>query len=289
MELKKYKAFLAAVDLGSFTKAAERLGYTPSGITHMMNAFEDELGFPLFTRGKKGVTLTESGERLVPVLRELMQVEESFSQAVAEINGMYVGTLNIGSYSSIAVQWLPNIIKEFQRDYPQIRINLWEGTSQEVVALLEDRQVDLGLMSRREDMKFDWIPLRDDPMVAVLPPNHPLALARAYPLERCEHEDFIMPVRGEDYDVTDLLRRENLSPPIRFQTYENYSAISMIECGLGMSVMNELITLVHNGNVVRLPLREPRHIVLGIAMNDKKKLSPAARKFISYMKKALCK
>jgi len=286
MDLKKYKVFLTAVDLGSFTKAAARLDYTPSGVTHMMNALEDELGFQILTRGKNGVKPTENGARLAPVLRELLHLEEEFSQTVSEINGLNTGTITIGSYSSIAVHWLPWIIKNFQHDYPNIRIKLMEGIRQEVIAWLEERKIDLGFISYQPGMKFDWVPLRDDPMLAVLPVDHPLARENAYPLKSCETENFIMPACGYDYDVVELFRDAGLSPNIRYETFENYAALSMIECGLGMSIMNELITKGRVGNVVKIPLQPEKHISLGIAVPNTEKLSPAAKKFITYSEKA---
>lgn len=285
MDLKKYKVFLASADLGSFTKAAAQLDYTPSGVTHMMNALEEELGFQILTRGKNGVQLTENGKRLVPILRELLHLEEEFSQTVSEMNGLNSGTIRIGSYSSIAVHWLPKIIKSFQHDYPNIRIKLMEGIRQEVVSWLEEQKIDLGFMSYQPGMKFDWIPLRDDPMIAVLPLDHPLAKEKAYPLKNCESENFIMPACGSDFDVVELFRNAKISPKIRYETFENYAALSMIECGLGMSVMNELVTKGRICNVIKLPLEPEEHISLGIAVPNTDKLPPAAKKFIVYCEK----
>ena len=285
MDLKKYKVFLASADLGSFTKAAAQLDYTPSGVTHMMNALEEELGFQILTRGKSGVQLTENGKRLVPILRELLHLEEEFSQTVSEMNGLNSGTIRIGSYSSIAVHWLPKIIKSFQQDYPNIRIKLMEGIRQEVVSWLEEQKIDLGFMSYQPGRKFDWIPLRDDPMIAVLPLDHPLAKEKAYPLKNCESENFIMPACGSDFDVVELFCNAKISPKIRYETFENYAALSMIECGLGMSVMNELVTKGRICNVVKLPLEPEEYISLGIAVPNTDKLPPAAKKFIAYCEK----
>ncbi len=287
MDLNKYKVLLTAADLGSFTQAAKRCGYTPSGVTHLMNALENEIGFPLFVRTKNGVRLTENGARLAPLLRELLRLEEDVTQTVSEIKGLNAGSITIGSYSSVAVHWLPGIIRAFQQDYPNIRINMMEGIRQEVVAWLEDKQIDIGFLSFQPKMKFDWIPLYDDPMLAILPPNHPLAKESCYPLENCEAENFIMPGCGNDYDVVEMFRQARICPNVRYETFENYAALSMIECGLGMSVMNELITMGRTCNVVKLPLQEKKHITLGIAVPSMEKLSPAARKFVSYSERHL--
>jgi len=112
--------------------------------------------------------------------------------------------------------------------------------------------------------------------------NHPLAKEKSYPIQNCASEDFIMPACGYDYDVIELFRESKILPEIRYETFENYAALSMIECGLGMSVMNELITKGRICHVAKLPLQPEYHISLGIAVPNSDKLPPAAKKFITY-------
>ena len=85
MESKKLEALVMAVDLGSFTKAAEVLGYTQSGLTHMMNSLEKEVGFTLLERGRNGVSLTEEGERIAPAVREFLQANARLDSMIAQV------------------------------------------------------------------------------------------------------------------------------------------------------------------------------------------------------------
>lgn len=282
MERTKYRVLLCAADYGSFSKAAELTGYTPSGVAHMMNAVEAEFGFPIFLRGRRGVSLTEDGKRVLPVLRELARWDEQLAQTVSEIRGLSTGVVTIGAYSSIASHWLPPVIKRFKRDFPGIRVRLMEGIRQEVELWLAQRRVDLAFYSYQEPMPYEWIPLKDDPMLAVLPADHPLAGAAEYPVEACMEENFIMPALGRDDDVAELLSRLRLAPRVSLSTLENYAAMCMIEQGLGMSIMNELITKNWDCDVALLPLRPPQHITLGIAVPALAEASPAARKFVAY-------
>ena len=87
MESKKLEALLMAVDLGSFTKAAEVMGYTQSGLTHMMNSLEREVGFTLLERGRGGVRLTKDGERVVPAIREFLQANARLDSAIGRGRG----------------------------------------------------------------------------------------------------------------------------------------------------------------------------------------------------------
>ena len=139
METARCRAFLAAAETGSFSKAAEALSYTPSGVNQLVTALEKELGFPVFRRNTKGVTLTENGELLLPTVRQ----EDRIFELSAEMNGLLIGSVTIAAYSSIATHWLPVVISAFQRDYPQIRIKLMEGIWQEVSKWLDDRAADM--------------------------------------------------------------------------------------------------------------------------------------------------
>lgn len=132
METARCRAFVAAAETGSFSKAAEALSYTPSGVNQLVTALEKEFGFPLFRRNTKGVALTENGELLLPVIRKFLRQEDRIFELSAEMNGLLIGSVNIAAYSSIATHWLPAVIGAFQRDYPQIHINLLEGIWQEV-------------------------------------------------------------------------------------------------------------------------------------------------------------
>ena len=289
METARCRAFLAAAETGSFSKAAEALSYTPSGVNQLVTALEKELGFPVFRRNTKGVTLTENGEMLLPAVREFLRQEDRIFELSAEMNGLLIGSVTIAAYSSIATHWLPAVISAFQQDYPQIRIRLMEGIWQEVSKWLDDRAADIGFFSYQEGMPYEWIPLAEDPMLALLPKDHPLAGAEAYPLKECANDRFIMPALGCDDDVTALFAKNGIVPNVQFTTLESFSVMSMVEQGLGMSVMNQLITEKRICDVVKLPLDPPSQITLGIALHSKADISPAVRMFLKYAARMLTK
>lgn len=289
METARCRAFLAAAETGSFSKAAEALSYTPSGVNQLVTALEKELGFPVFRRNTKGVTLTENGEMLLPAVREFLRQEDRIFELSAEMNGLLIGSVTIAAYSSIATHWLPAVISAFQQDYPQIRIRLMEGIWQEVSKWLDDRAADIGFFSYQEGMPYEWIPLAEDPMLALLPKDHPLAGAEAYPLKECANDRFIMPALGCDDDVTALFAKNGIVPNVQFTTLESFSVMSMVEQGLGMSVMNELITEKRICDVAKLPIDPPSQITLGIALHSKADISPAVRMFLKYAVRMLTK
>lgn len=282
METARCRAFLTAAESGSFSAAAELLGYTPSGVSQLVSALENELGVSLLSRSKRGVALTPSGESLLPAAREMLRQEQRLREQAAELKGLAMGSVTIATYASIARLWLPEVIRAFRADHPQIGIDVVEGIWQELHQMVGERRADMAFMSYAEPMPYDWVELTKDPMLAILPRDHPLAGAERYPLERCREETFIMPAKGRDVDIVEMLKRAGIEPQIKVSTLENLSALAMIEQGLGMSVMNDIITQRWECDVVKLPLDPPQEVTLGVAVPDLAHLAPAAKRFLDY-------
>ena len=113
MDTEKCQVLLKIIESGSFSRAAEQLGYTPSGINRMVKSMEEETGFPLFTRTSQGVTLTSEGQRLLPIFQELTHWQKQLQELCTDIRGLSIGHLTIGTYYSTAACWLPKIIQTF--------------------------------------------------------------------------------------------------------------------------------------------------------------------------------
>ena len=281
METARCKAFLYAVETGTITGAAEKLNYTASGVSQLIQAMEKELDLKLLHRNKKGVAVTEAGELFVPVVREFLRQEEAIAQLASDVHGLSVGTVTIASYPSIATHWLPKVIRKFQQNYPNIEIQIMEGIRQEVDQWLGEKKADMAFTSYKTPMPYEWIPLADDPMVALLNKSHPLANADKYPIRNIVNEDvFIMPALGSDADVKPLLEKYGLDPEMDLRTGETFPVIAMVEQNIGMSIVNKLITERLEFDGAKVPIDPPNNITLGIAVNSLKSASPAARKFI---------
>ena len=282
MDTARYRAFVEAVDKGSLSQAAKTLNYTPSGVSQLISALERDLGFPLLERTKHGVRLTKTGETLLPVVRAIVQEEERFKEMSSEINGLTIGSVTIGSYPSVATHWLPKVIKAFHEHYPKIEIRVMEGIHQEIDDWLSTYQVDLAFMSQAPNSPYEWIPLGTDSMVAVLSLDHPLANAEFYPIERVEEEAFIMPGLGHDIDTMHVLEKYDLKPHVVIETIENASMLAMVEQGMGMSVVNSLLTKKLNFDIALVPIQPENSIIFGLAIQSLQDASPAVRRFVEY-------
>lgn len=283
MDTARYQAFLTAAETGSIKNAAEELGYTPSGVSQLIKALEEELGFTLLYRSKKGVSLTQEGRRLRPTIREILGSENRLFQMASEMRGLSIGDINIAAYHCLAAGWMPSLISGFQKRYPNIRIQLFEGTQQDILQYLDDRMVNLAFFNCADTINYDWLPLMKDRMVAVLPKDHPMAENEVFPLEACRDERFIMPEHGQDQDVLDMLDEVNVKPNIYLSTFDSFTALAMIEKGLGISIMNEIsIPPESNRDIVTLPTLPEHFIEMGIALPSIAQASPAVKKFITY-------
>lgn len=133
MDINKYALFADIAETLNFTQSGENMGYTQSGVSHILKTMETELGFPLFLRTKQGVSLTHNAELLLPTVRKLLAVHEKLSQTIDAINGIEAGHITIACFASISRNWLPKIIYTFRQNYPGVEIELMEGGTDDIV------------------------------------------------------------------------------------------------------------------------------------------------------------
>ncbi|KWX69679.1 LysR family transcriptional regulator [Paenibacillus jilunlii] len=283
MSISKYEVFLKVVELGSLTRAAEVLGFTQSGISHTISSLESEFGFTLLLRNRSGVRLTVNGEQVVQPIREIMKWNEQLKQQVADIHGLETGTITIGTFTSVSVHWLPGMIKQFRQEYPYIGFKLMEGGYLEIEQWIEAGVVDCGFISLPTRENFEVFPLKQDRMLAILSKEHPLSKAPYMPLAQIAHEDFIIPKAGSDYDVRRVLEKAAIKPNIKFSAGDDYAIIAMVENGLGISILPELVIQRQNHNVAMLELEERSFRSLGIAVHSMRHASPATRRFLGHV------
>ena len=289
MDSEKCDVLLNVLESGSLTAAAEKLGYTASGISRVIAAMEKDAGFPLLTRSREGVTATRECEELLPAVRELSYWGRYYHEQTRSIRGVESGTVLVGSVYSAFYPWLSEMIAGFSKEHPGIRIEVVEGTSSEMAAAVEEKRADFCIISRREG-SFRFIPLLLDEAVVILPKNHPLALQdppAAFPVSRFEEEPFIQLYPNRESDTSLFLEKHKLSLNVRLSTEDHFAGYAMVEAGLGISLENAVTAQQLADRVAVLSL-EPRELIeIGIALPDKKVISPAAAAFAAYALKRL--
>ena len=280
MDTKKLEALVVSVELGSFTRAAEQLGYTQSGLTHMMNSLEKDIGFTVLIRGRSGVQLTPAGQRIFPLVQECLAGSAALEREISLINSHKEDSVRVAAYESIARHWLPEVIQQFRREHPDVTVDIQMGSVDEVYRwVLEDR-VDMCFASRQDYNTLDWTPLRDDELLPILPPTYPDG-DNAFPIEFFNGQEFLMPSMGFDKDILRVLNEHGVAPLIRTTQVSDSAVISMVEHGLGVSVLSRLVLRGRQNSVRALPLLPQAFRKLGIAARPRKELRPIVRKFIT--------
>ncbi|MCB6203885.1 LysR family transcriptional regulator [Extibacter muris] len=284
MNILKYLAFIKTVEYGSFTKAAEKLNYSQSGISRMINNLEEEWQVVLLERRKTGVKLTSDGMKLLPYAQEVCQKYEMLHRQVEELNGLQTGYIRIGTFSSVATHWLPNIIKEFQKDYPNIDYELLLGNYSEIEEWILEGRVDCGFLRLPTQTALDTVPLEQDLLLAVLPADHPLAVCDRFPVSAFCDEPFILLERGNNTEIAKIFAQFSLKPQTRFTTWDDYAVMSMVEKGLGISMLHQLILRRTPYHLAVKELDVPVYRSICFAVRDKKTSSLAVKKFSEYLK-----
>ena len=283
MALDKYQTLISVVETGSLTTAAASLGCTQSAVSHSIDTLEKELGFALLKRSRAGVQLTNEGERILPAVRNYLSALEQLRQTASSIRGLDSGTVRIGAFTSVAVHWLPPVLKEFQRDYPRVDFKLLNGDYHDVEQWLLDGSIDIGFVTVPCALDCECIPLMEDRLLAILPPDSRFASYPKFPLTECETEPFISLLKSSDHDARRALEAAGVEPNVRFYTKDDYAVIAMVEQGLGMSIMPELLLKGRKDNLLTLPLIPEAKRTIGIAIAAGGKAGPATRRFADYV------
>ena len=283
MNLQKYMAFVKTVEYGSFTKAAEILNYSQSGISRMIHDLEKEWKVTLLERGRGGVSLTSDGLKLLPYAENVCREYEKLQMQVDELNGLRSGLIRIAAFSSVASQWLPNIIKEFQKDYPDIDYELLLGDYSEIEEWILEGRVDCGFLRLPTHTELETVFLEQDRLMVVLPEGHRLADCERFPVNALVEDPFMLLEKGARAEVSEIFERCGLTPKVHFTTWDDYAIMAMVESGLGISILPELILKRIPYRIVVKELEIPAYRSIGVALKEKKSASLAVKRFLEYL------
>lgn len=280
----QYEVFLEVVETGSFTKAGEKLGLTQSGVSHNILTLETELGVVLLHRNRNGISLSDAGERLIPYIRQIIQTAKRLEQEAALIQGIEIGTIKIGSFPSFSSKFLPGVIKDFQRIYEGIKIELFEGDYGHIKKWLTQGTIDLGFLPL-PIQDFETIPLRKDQLFVFLHDHHHLSTLEKLDVASLQNESFIMPKSGCEILVKGLFKEHHIVPNIVFEIEDNQTIISMVEEEIGLTILPELVCPKHFSNTKVIPLDQDVYREIGLVIKSMKQASPSVKKFIEIVKK----
>lgn len=280
MDTEHWKILLTAIDKGSLCAAGETLGYTVSGISRSVAALEKEIGFPLLYRSKQGVTPTPACEQLLPSVRELLFAQDKIEQTAARILGYEQGTIGIGTAYRHYYPWITEVTSHFHEMHPGVQFHIVNGTSTDLVQQLEHHQLDFCIVSAREGT-HGWLPLCQDPLLAVVPAKHSLTNRKSVPLEMLLPEPYIQTCPGMDIDSIRFFEHRGVKPNMQFSTMDIQATYAMVGAGLGYAVSNRINSNFSDPAVRHLPIAPPEIIEIGLAY--RKEPAPAAEAFLKFI------
>ena len=284
--IQKYQALVECVRAGSISAAARKLDYSQSGVSRMIADLEREWGVQLLERGRRGARLTADGKQVLPFVEAICEDHRRLRERVAEVSGAQTGTLVIGTFSSVATHILPPVIEKFQEEHPGIEYELRMGDYSEIESWVVDGLVDFGFLPYPPQEPKEGLvrePVLTDELLAVVPEGHSLAKKARIALADLCDEPFILLERGCDNEVSPLFDRAGLNPRSRLATWDDYAIMSMVENGLGLSILPGLILTRCPYHIEKRPLDPPARRELA-AVHREGRLSTAARAFLDCLK-----
>lgn len=281
--IQKYQAFIAVAETKNFTEAAQTLGYTQANISMMIRDLEKEWNLRLFDRGRTGVQLTSDGKLLLPLAQKICKDYGELKNEINEINGLQIGTIRIGTISSVATYILPKKIKEFKREYPNIDFEILLGDHDEIENWIESGRVDFGILRIPTKSNLVTQALLKDELVFIHSKDEEVS-EDLIDLNDIMNYRFILLDKNRCSEVLELLDEYNVSPTADFVTWDDYAVMSMVEQGLGVSILPKLILSRIPFDINIKSFTQDCYRIIGSAYKESKNLSKASKKFLEKLK-----
>ena len=290
MELRQLEHFLAVIEEGTFTRAAERLCLTQPAVSLSIKKLEEEVGSALFARDVHDLSLTQAGRTLAEYARRMMRLRDDATRDMARLGSMAAGSLTVAAHEAAAVYLLPVALRSYVQKFPDIKVGIYRSRLDEIPRQVMDRQVDVGFVKETPSFhELQCVDVHSDEMVCIASPKHPLASRPRVSLKDVSGEQFILHhLCSATADRILRLFEQNATRcrvVAELWSFENIKEFVRQEVGLaivpGVTVKEEL----RNGSLVRLQLRElamPRKTLM--IYRDAGYMSEAARELINIVR-----
>ncbi len=280
----KCTAFLKVAETGNITKSAEELGYTQPGMSHIITNLEEELGVRLFYRRKTGVTLTTTGEMLLPYFQSILKEIDKLEDKVREIEKTDAGIIKVASITTITANYMPQIITKFKEQYPNVYFDIVDCTEDEVEECISSGRAELGFLPRLDTNRFEGFEWITDEVVAVSAKSMPIADKDTLSPEDFVGQNLLLVDKTDDNIKNFFAKSLDEIVPNYNILRSTYALMKMIQAGLGIGIVSTSIANTHADefNIYKLS-KDSARTIYGI-YKSKDNLSPSAIRFINFIK-----
>ncbi len=291
MELRTLHYFTVVAQELNITRAAEKLNMSQPPLSNQIKALEEELGVQLFIRGKRHLVLTEEGGLLLRRAVQIQELADKTRQEIASLREGMTGVIYLsmveGRAPFLAARWIAG----FREEFPLVRYNLWNGSSDDVLDRLRKGLADLAVIAAPYDTEhLEGFPVGREPWIAMLHPGHPLAqtVGDTIPLSSLAGEPLIVPSRKSRMDAIRRWFGEVGAEPHILCEMSNYmDAAALTSQGVGISIFPQTVD-VSNGLVVSKVVIQPsRQVEYILVWNRGQPPSGLTREFIHFVQENL--
>jgi len=281
MSIYTYRVFDEVARQGSFIRAADQLHVTPSAVSHTIANLEEEMGFPLFIRDRKGVKITAEGKIMMQHIRDLIRCDDLLQQEAAGIMGLSKGNIIVGGFSSVTLEWIPDIVDSFHSKYPGITVKVLQGGYRDVTKWLYEGSVDIAFATETITLPEDVSrqTLFVEPMLCIVPEGTFNRQKKSVALSEIANMSFILPEQGNEGEVPAIFCKYDFRPAYEYLIESDDSIIALVAKGLGISILPQLAVNNTNNRISKLMLDPPEYRAIQLAVPHSEYMTPAARAF----------
>lgn len=288
MQLRQLRTFLSVATTLSFTRSAEKLHLAQSSVTEQIQALESDLGTALFVRAQRKLALTAAGKRLVDYAKEILALADEARAAVSAAANVASGELFVGGLDTLCVEWLPALLSAYRAECPDVQVLLRSGNSAELHRGLLEGTLDLcfSFGSALAGPELSSLDVGNEPLVVIVPPDHPLSKRAALAPRDLLNEPFLVTQSGCIYRrmFEEAFATTRPQRPAVVAELATLSAIcGMVQAGLGCAIVPQLAAsrAVADGALIAVPWKgDPPAVPIRVSWNRRQSLRPALKRFI---------
>lgn len=278
--MNRYEIILDVCETGSISRTAEKFSYTQSAVSQTIKTYEEEIGMKLFNRSKKGMQLRADAGEIIASLQKICKEEHYITEYAASVSALDHGDLRIGTIQSISYSWLPDILRRFSEDHPNIRFTLTMDGFHVLRRKLENGDLDCIFTSEYAVTDSNFLPLWKDELLLAMPKEHRLSTQLSVTVQDIDREPYLLSSDALDYETGKIFRDNGITPDIRYSLNDDYTVANLIEHGYGISVLSKLLLSRAPFDVCIRPFKAHYYRTLGVAYPIRERQSRALTHFL---------